>query len=153
MDAPNIFLSENNKQKYFLSSRNFDYWPVLNPGCISVRCRCRCRARLIGDTAAATAAAGPALTALSKLPAMFGSQQPATHSRAEAAFDAPPSRRATQPFNSSTVGTVVFRGPFPPGSTLLGSEIGSAFVTCRSDWALLVEKRISKVMPVHLWPP
>ena len=38
LDAPNIFLSENNKQKYFLSSRNFDYWPVLNPGCISVHC-------------------------------------------------------------------------------------------------------------------
>ena len=37
LDAPNIFLSENNKQKHFLSSRNFDYWPVLNPGCISVR--------------------------------------------------------------------------------------------------------------------
>ena len=37
LDAPNIFLSENNKQKYFLSSRNFYYWPVLNPGCISVR--------------------------------------------------------------------------------------------------------------------
>ena len=40
LDAPNIFLSENNKQKYFLSSRNFDYWPVLNPGCISVRAAC-----------------------------------------------------------------------------------------------------------------
>ena len=39
LDAPNIFLSENNKQKYFLSSRNFYYWPVLNPGCISVRGR------------------------------------------------------------------------------------------------------------------
>ena len=38
LDAPNIFLSENNKQKYFLSSRNFDYWPVLNPCCISVHC-------------------------------------------------------------------------------------------------------------------
>ena len=37
LDAPYIFLSENNKQKYFLSSRNFYYWPVLNPGCISVR--------------------------------------------------------------------------------------------------------------------
>ena len=35
-DAPNIFISENNKQKYFLSSRNFDHWPVLKLGCISV---------------------------------------------------------------------------------------------------------------------